>query len=188
VLLGWPLMLMPIHVMFLQLIIDPVCSVVFEAEPEGDQAMRRPPRSANASIFGRRLVAVGLLQGFGLLIAVLAVDFVGGAKGLGPDSTRALAFVTLAVGGVGLVFANRSLGYDLRRLLFAKNAALWPIAVATVVILGVILAFEPLRNMFHFGAVPANALALPLAAVAAATAGFWLVKRIVRSEPALRKA
>ena len=188
VLFGWPLMLMPIHVMFLQLIIDPVCSVVFEAEPEGDDAMRRRPRTANASIFGQRLVAVGLLQGLALLIAVLAVDFVGGTKGLDPDSTRALAFVTLAVGGVGLVFANRSLGYDLHRLLLAKNAALWPIAVATVVMLGVILAFEPLRDVFHFGAVPANALALPLAAVAAATASFWLVKRIVRNEPALRKA
>jgi Ca2+-transporting ATPase len=165
-----------------------VCSVVFEAEPEGDDAMRRPPRAASASIFGRRLVAVGLLQGFALLIAVLVVDFVGGARGLDPDSTRALAFVTLAVGGVGLVFANRSLGYDLRRLLLAKNAALWPIAVATLVILGVILAFEPLRDVFHFGAVPANALVLPLAAVAVATACFWLVKRIVGNEAALRKA
>jgi len=188
VLFGWPLMLMPIHVMFLQLIIDPVCSVVFEAEPVGDDAMRRPPRAATASIFGRRLLVSGLLQGLALLVAVLVVDLVGGARGLDPDSTRALAFVTLAVGGVGLVFANRSLGYDLRRMLLARNAALWPIAVATLAILGGILAFEPLRDAFHFGAVPANALALPLVAVVAATASFWLVKRIVRGEPTLRKA
>jgi Ca2+-transporting ATPase len=188
VLFGWPLMLMPIHVMFLQLIIDPVCSVVFEAEPAGDDAMRRPPRAAHASIFGRQLIGIGLLQGFALLAAVLAVDFVGGARGLDADRTRALAFATLALGGVGLVFANRSLGYDLRRLLLARNAALWPIAAATIVILGVVLAFEPLRDVFHFGAVPANALVLPLLALAAATISFWFVKRIVGSDPTPGKA
>jgi len=178
VVFGWPLMLMPIHVMFLQLIIDPACSVVFEAEPEGEDSMLRPPRPAGASIFGQHAIVLGLLQGFALMLGVLAVDFLGRAQGLGADSTRALTFTTLALGAVGLVFANRSLGYDLRRLVLGKNRALWPIASATLVILGVALAYTPLREAFHFGTLESQSLITALVAVGVATVSFWLIKRL----------
>ena len=57
VLLGWPLVLLPVHILFLELVIDPACSVVFEAEPEEADVMRRPPRSPHEPLFGRRVLA-----------------------------------------------------------------------------------------------------------------------------------
>ena len=63
VLLGWPLILMPIHILFLQLIIDPSCSIVFEAEPEGPDTMERPPRPPEASLLDRATVLLGCVQG-----------------------------------------------------------------------------------------------------------------------------
>jgi Ca2+-transporting ATPase len=177
VLFGWPLMLMPIHVMFLQLIIDPTCSIVFEAEPEDDDAMRRPPRPPSASIFGMQSVVTGLAQGFALLACVLLVDFAGRLEAVGSETGRALTFITLAVGAVVLVFANRSSGYSLHRVFLTKNVALWPIALSTLAILGAILTFDPLREAFHFGPVTADALILPATAVVVAAACIWVTKR-----------
>lgn len=73
VVFGWPLALLPVHILFLELVIDPACSVVFEAEPEEADVMRRPPRTGGESLFGRRLLGLGLLQGASVLVIVLAV-------------------------------------------------------------------------------------------------------------------
>jgi P-type Ca2+ transporter type 2C len=72
-LLGWPLLLMPVHVVFLELIIDPACSIAFEAEPEEAGIMARPPRKTDVILFGRRRVLLGLLQGLAVLMVTLAV-------------------------------------------------------------------------------------------------------------------
>ena len=73
VMFGWPLALLPVHILFLELVIDPACSIVFEAEPEEADVMRRPPRNSKESLFGRRLFGLGLLQGASVLLIVLAV-------------------------------------------------------------------------------------------------------------------
>src|SRR6185312_13531060 len=70
---GWPLLLLPVHIVFLELIIDPSCSLVFEAEPAETNVMRRPPRSAIGRLFSRRAVTIALLQGLSLLLVALAV-------------------------------------------------------------------------------------------------------------------
>lgn len=66
VLLGWPLLLLPVHILFLQLIIDPACSIVFEAEPAESDAMRLAPRKPGQQLFDGELLLRGLLQGAGL--------------------------------------------------------------------------------------------------------------------------
>jgi Ca2+-transporting ATPase len=73
VLFGWPIMLFPAHIAFLELIIDPVCSVVFEAEPEEKDVMKRPPRKIDEPVFDRRTILFSILQGFVVLLVVLAV-------------------------------------------------------------------------------------------------------------------
>ena len=73
VLLGWPLVLLPVHVVFLELIIDPACTVVFEADEQERGVMERPPRSLAEPIFGRRGLLVGLVQGLGELAAELVL-------------------------------------------------------------------------------------------------------------------
>ena len=72
-LFGWPLVLLPVHIVFLELIIDPASSVAFEAEPENPQVMKRPPRNPREPMFGKRTLLMGLLQGIGVLAMVLAV-------------------------------------------------------------------------------------------------------------------
>ncbi len=71
--MGWPLVLMPIHIAFLHLVIDPACSVVFEAQPPEADVMRRPPRDPKAPMFGGRVIGLSSAQGAVVLVVVLAV-------------------------------------------------------------------------------------------------------------------
>ena len=73
VLLGWPLVLLPVHIVFLELIIDPACSVAFEAEAEEADVMERRPRDPKKPLFSRHSIVLSFLQGFIVLVIVLAV-------------------------------------------------------------------------------------------------------------------
>jgi len=176
VVLGWPIMLMPIHVMFLQLIIDPVCSVVFEAEPEDAGTMLRAPRRADESMFGAGSVLLGLLQGAVLLLAVMSIDWIARTRGLDAGAARALTFTTLVLGALALVFANRSLTGGVWRMLLAGNAALWPIAVGTLGVLAFVLYLPVLGSAFHFSSVGVRDLAPAVAAVALCALSFGVLK------------
>ena len=90
VLFRWPLILEPVHVAFLELIIDPACSIVFEAEKEEADVMQRPPRSATEHLFNRQMVMMSLLQGFGVLVILLAIFGVALYRGQGEADARAL--------------------------------------------------------------------------------------------------
>ncbi len=89
VLLGWPMLLMPVHILFLQLIIDPACSVVFEAEPLEADAMQARPRSPDARLFDRAVIARGLWQGGGLLLLLLGLLRAGALARRVPTTWRA---------------------------------------------------------------------------------------------------
>jgi Ca2+-transporting ATPase len=148
--LGWPLALMPVHILFLQLIIDPACSIVFEAEPEETDIMTRPPRSPTASLFEGRTLALGFLQGILLLLTVIAMYGFVLQHGKGADEARALAFTTLVIANLGLIFANRSHSRTLLEALAMRNPALWWISGLTVFFLGLVLSTAPLRALFYF--------------------------------------
>jgi magnesium-transporting ATPase (P-type) len=114
VLFGWPMLLMPVHILFLQLIIDSACSVVFEAEALEPDAMRLPPRRPDQKLFDKAVMVRGLWQGSGLLLLLLAV-YAGArawlpADGQRDDIARALTFVVLILSNLGLIHANRSWG------------------------------------------------------------------------------
>ncbi len=108
VLLKMDLVLMPVHIAFLELIIDPACSVVFEAEPEEDDVMRRPPRSPEEPLFGRRTLLISLLQGLSVLIFVGLVFGFSHWRGQSDAEARALAFTTLVISNLALILTNRS--------------------------------------------------------------------------------
>src|SRR5262249_17524503 len=86
---GWPLLLLPVHIVFLELIIDPSCSLIFEAEEADADIMRRPPRSPAERLFSRRTVALAVLQGLSVLAVCLSIVFLA-RPGHGPDAARAL--------------------------------------------------------------------------------------------------
>jgi len=163
VLLGEPIALMPVHILFLELVIDPACSIVFEAEPEEADVMCRPPRNATAPLFGSRILGVGLLQGASVLLIVLGVYLSALWGWLNMSDAIALSFTTLVVANLGLIFANRSWTRTIWSTLRTPNAALWWVIGGTTFSLGLALYVPFLRNLFHFSALHAVDLALCLA-------------------------
>jgi Ca2+-transporting ATPase len=153
VLLGWPLLLGPIHVVFLELIIDPVSSIVFEAEPEEEGVMARPPRDPKAPLFGLPLLARGLLQGAVVLVASLAMFLLGVRDAHGEEAARGMAFVTLVLGNLGLVLSNRTIRSSAFKALTRPNPALVLVLAVTVVALALALEVAWLRELFGFASL-----------------------------------
>lgn len=108
VLLGWPLLLMPVHILFLQLVIDPACSIVFEAEPIEADAMTSKPRRSDKHLFDREILARGLIQGGGLLVLLILFYVQVRSSTKSDDIARTTTFLTLVLSNLGLIYANRS--------------------------------------------------------------------------------
>lgn len=150
VLLGWPLVLLPVHVVFLELIIDPSCSVVFEAEPEEADVMSRPPRDPRTPLFSKRTVGLSILQGLIVLVIVLAVFAVSLYRGQGETEARALTYTTLIIANLGLILTNRSWSRTILETMSTPNAALWWVVVGALIFLGLALYVPILRDLFQF--------------------------------------
>jgi len=163
VVLGWPLVLLPAHIVFLELLIDPACSVVFEAEPIGAEVMRQPPRRAQERLFDRQTVGLSLLQGLSVLTIVLAVFGVSLYRGQGELEARALTFTTLVVANIGLIFTNRSWAHPILTTLRWPNAALWGITSGALGALALVLYVPFLQELFRLAVLHPEDLALCLA-------------------------
>jgi Ca2+-transporting ATPase len=166
VLLGWPTVLFPLHIAFLELVIDPSCSMVFENEPEESDVMQRPPRDVTTPLFGGLTLGLALLQGVGALALVLAAT-VWGAGLLTEGAARAFAFATLVATNVALIFSNRSRAGSLWASLWVPNRTLWLVVGAAVSLLLLALYVPWLARLFVFEALPLPYLA--------AAAGFGLL-------------
>ena len=151
VLLGAPLLLMPAHIMFLELIIGPACSIFFEAEAEAKDLMQRPPRAANEALFAGRRLTLSLLQGSAALAVVGVVYWVARTMGQDENTTRALVFTAMVAGNIALLLGNRT--PDAKRT--EANPALRWILPGTAAGLTLTLVIPALRELFHFaGNVP----------------------------------
>ena len=173
VILGMPLVFLPVHIVFLEMIIDPACSVVFEAEPEERDVMARPPvRPREETLLPRRRLFSSLLQGSSVLAAVLGVFLAAAFFGRTTPEARALAFTTLVVANLALIFSNRSRTRGFMESLRVKNAALWWVVAGAALFLAAALWAPSLRAVFRFGALrPADILVCLAAGVASV---FWL--------------
>ncbi|EJN12323.1 cation transport ATPase [Bradyrhizobium sp. YR681] len=161
---GLPLIFSPVHIAFLELIIDPVCSLVFEAERGEHDAMTRPPRRADSELFSWALVCWSVLQG-ALVFALTAIMFVGALRsGLAADEARTLAFVTLVVCIVALVLVNRSFSASFTSAFFRPNPALALIFAAIALVLATALLWPPASSLFRFGPLHADDLMITLGA------------------------
>jgi Ca2+-transporting ATPase len=150
VLFGWPLVLLPAHIVFLEFIIDPVCSIAFEAEREERDAMKRPPRSPAERLFSWRIWMVSLLQGLAVLTAVTVALLLARGRGASEAGTRALAFATLVGGNLALVLSNRSWSRSLFATLREPNRAMALILGVAVAVLALTLYVPPLARLFRF--------------------------------------
>ena len=158
--LGWPAVFMPVHILFLQLIIDPVCAIVFEAEPEEPNVMQRPPRLSSARLFDYKVLKHGLLQGALLLVVVLAIFGLTLYRGMGANEARALTFTTLVLASIGLIFTNRSWSKSAWATLQSPNPALWWVTSSALALLALVIFLPVLNSLFSFSKLHANDVAL----------------------------
>ncbi|MFH7041059.1 cation-translocating P-type ATPase [Paucibacter sp. JuS9] len=182
VLLGWPLLLMPVHILCLQLIIDPACSVVFEAEGLEPEAMKAPPRRPDQRLFDRAVVARGLLQGVGLLVMLLGLH--AAARAWLPDGperegmARALSFVALVLSNLALIRTNRTWGFAAGPAqLKPSPQAAW-VAAGTLAMLVAVLWIPMVRHLFGFELPPPATWLAPAGLAVLAMLWFKAVKRL----------
>ncbi|CAN5286077.1 HAD-IC family P-type ATPase [soil metagenome] len=168
ILMGAPPLLFPAHVIFLELVIDPVCSLVFEAEPSATDAMRKPPRPVTASLFGPRQIAFGALQGGIILLGVLGL-YLWALQRLPETEARATAFVALALANMVLALTDSASAgvslFDPHRRIF------WLIGASATAILALCVFAPPFEALFRFDAPPFGILAVAVA-VAGVTGGW----------------
>ncbi len=162
VLLGWPVLLYPIHIAFLELIIDPACSMVFEGEPPEGDVMLRPPRDPRAPLFAGRTLWLALLQGLGVLAVLLAAAAWGQTR-LDESQLRAFAFTILVLGNLGLMLGNLTQRVFTLAALRTRNRALWLVCAAATALLLLTLYQPWLAGLFRFAALSASDLALAAA-------------------------
>ncbi|TAJ76046.1 MAG: cation-translocating P-type ATPase [Gallionellaceae bacterium] len=152
-LLGWPPVFAPVHIVFLEMIINPACSIAFEAEPAESNVMRRPPRPPHEPLFGRSILLLSLLQGILVLLATLMVLGYALRQGVADEAARALTFSTLVIGNLGLILVNRSWRHTILRSLEHRNPALWWVAGGAFAFLSLALTLPFLREVFHFAPI-----------------------------------
>ena len=161
---DWPLLLLPIHVVFLELIIDPACSVIFEAEQAEPNTMNRPPRNPTERLFNLRSVGFSLLQGVSVLAVLLVVYWAAGLLGHAEsDTRRAMVFTTLVMANLSLILTNRSWSRTIVSMFKEPNAALWWVVAGTATMLAVVLNVPLVRGLFHFNQLHAVDAALCVA-------------------------
>jgi Ca2+-transporting ATPase len=145
-----PLLLMPLHIVFMELIIDPVCSVAFESEQEEKGIMQRPPRNPNELFFGWRKMIFSLIQGLLLLAMVIVVYFLSIREGHNEGEVRAIAFSSLIIGNIFLILTSLSKTRNFISVLMEKNLAVIVIVAIALTLLILIISVPALRQIFSF--------------------------------------
>jgi Ca2+-transporting ATPase len=175
VLFGLPALLFPMHIAFLELIIDPSCSLAFENEAAEADIMQRPPRDANAQLFAGATLWLALLQGIGVLLVVMGA-YAWADHRLTETEARAFAFTTLVVANLALIYSNRSRTQTLLAALFTPNPILWIVTGVTLCLLALALYLPFLAAIFRFAPLPFHELAAAFGLGLASVAWFQILK------------
>lgn len=153
VLFHLPMVLLPAHIAFLQLIIDPTCSIVFEAEKEEREVMSRPPRSSKLALFNRKTILISIIQGVVVLAAVSGVFAFSLFLGMSEAKVRALTFTTLIAANIGLILINRSWSRTFVATLRIPNKALVPVLAGAIAFLGIVLYVPVFSALFRLSSL-----------------------------------
>jgi P-type Ca2+ transporter type 2C len=182
ILFGWPLVLLPAHIAFLELIIDPTCSLAFAAEPAEPNLMQRPPRRVTERLITSRSVVACVIQGLIAFAGVLAMLLWARHLHYSEDAVRSVAFVTLVFVNLALIIASRDLGRGTLAALTTVNSTLWKVFAGALGLLAAIFSISPLRRVFQFAVIPASdwvlcATTALLAGVAISLVSKWIANR-----------
>ncbi|NYB51977.1 MAG: cation-translocating P-type ATPase [Methanobacteriaceae archaeon] len=170
VLFQLPLVLFPVQIVFLELIIDPACSIVFEAEPAEKNVMKKPPRSSKEALFNRGTIGMSILQGVVVLFIVMGI-YIFTLNSQGEELARTLSFTTLIFANLALIMTNRSWSLTILETINSPNTALWWVLGGALLFLGMVLYFPPLQQLFQFS--PLNLQEILLCLLAGSVSIFW---------------
>ncbi|HPW25427.1 MAG TPA: cation transporting ATPase C-terminal domain-containing protein, partial [Candidatus Syntrophosphaera thermopropionivorans] len=145
----FPLIFFPVHIAFLELIIDPACSIVFEMEKEEEDIMDRPPRDPNAPLFGKKMVILGMLQGLAVFIVLALMYFWNLNNGVTPTKNRAMVFTTMVFSNLMLITTNRSWEKNLIQILKTPNPAMLYLILGVFFIVILATNVPAVINIFH---------------------------------------
>jgi len=157
VLFGWPLIFFPMHVLFLEFVIDPACAFVFEADAESPDTMRRKPRARDEALFSRRMLGRNLFLGASILAFEIVVYGVALAL-TDEDRARTLAFIGLVVADLSLIFVSRSHSASLATIYARPNKVYWWIAGLALVALAITTCAGPVAALFDFATPSLSAI------------------------------
>jgi Ca2+-transporting ATPase len=173
---GLPVLFWPVHIAFLEMIIDPVCSLVFEAEGEEGDVMSRSPRPPAEPLLSLRALLSSAARGAAVLVVVGSVYVVSALAGVGEDTLRAMTFVALVGAILGLIGTARTFSASPIAELGRPNAALLAVALLVMIALGVALLVPPLTALFGFSPLPPAAALVACGAIIACLAVLQLLK------------
>jgi len=178
VLFNMPIVLLPAHIAFLELIIDPACSTVFEACPEEKNIMKKPPRNLREPLFNKRAFILSLIQGFSVLVVVFTVFVLALSFKKGELEARTLAFATLIFANIMLITTNLSWSKNIFDIVRSKNKALLGIIFLAPAALIAVIYVPVLRSLFHFSALSIDDLFIAFLSGIASLVWFEILKII----------
>jgi len=183
VLFGLPPILFPVHIVFLELIIDPVCSIVFESEPESKNIMKRPPRNPKEPLFNKQMLSISLFQGIFSLLMVMGVFLLSLYAMKQPEAeARALAFATLVVSNLCLILTNRSWIDSIFKSFAIKNRTVGFIVIGALIFLILVIYVPFLNGLFKFSWMHIEDIALSFGAGILSVVWFEIAKLVLKKK------
>jgi len=173
---GMPVMLLPAHIAFLELIIDPACSTVFESEKEEKDIMKKPPRNLKQPMFNFKTVLISLLQGLGVLVATFALFMFAIKSGRSENEARSFVFVSLVLANLMLIVINLSWSKNIHRIILSANKILFMVFTGAISCLLVVLYVPFFAGLFRLAPLSAKDLLLVGVAVFVSLAWFEILK------------
>jgi len=162
--LGWiyPNIFSPVHIIFLELIMGPTCSIIYENEPAEENTLKQQPRAATENFFNVKELSLSIIQGIGISAGTLGVYQFAVSSGYSEDLTRSMVFSCLITANIFLTLVNRSFFYSIFTSLSHKNKLIPVIISITTFLSAIMLYWKPLRIFFEFGKISINQLLLSI--------------------------
>lgn len=178
----WENLLTPVHIIFLELVMGPTCSIAFENEPAEAGQMQQPPRPLSSTFLAGAELGRSLVQGLGITLAVLGVYYGASQQGQSEAAVRTLVFTTLVVSNMLLTLVNRSFTQSVFQTLRVPNRVLWLMLGLTLLLLLATLLVPAAQRLFGF--VPVSTGALGWCGLTALVGVGWveIYKAVLRSK------
>jgi Ca2+-transporting ATPase len=182
--LGWvyPNIFSPVHIIFLELIMGPTCSIIFENEPMEKNTMIRKPRTYTTTFFNGKELITSIIQGLVITLGTLSAYQYSVYFGYNEALTRTMVFTVLISANIFLTLVNRSFFYSIFTTLRYRNNLVLLIISLTIVITGSLLFIPPLTAFFQFESLTVVQLSTATAIGFISVGWYEIVKKFTREK------